>query len=174
MKDYGYCFQQSQQNLKKRSEAFIMFKGKKEEQPVIRVSKTETIGTLIGQGTVFKGTLTTKETVRIDGLIKGEIHSEEHLIIGETGRIEGNITSQSVLNAGYIHGNVTIDERLEITSTGVIIGDIVTNALIVEEGASFKGNCQMQSMISKKDETAAEEAADKDVEEMSADVEKEK
>ena len=173
MKDYGYCFQQSQQNLKKRSEAFIMFKGKKEEQPV---SKTETIGTLIGQGTVFKGTLTTKETVRIDGLIKGEIHSEEHLIIGETGRIEGNITSQSVLNAGYIHGNVTIDERLEITSTGVIIGDIVTNALIVEEGASFKGNCQMQSMISKKDETAAEEAAgkDKDVEEMSADVEKEK
>ena len=71
---------------------------------------------------------------------------------------------------------MTIDERLEITSTGVIIGDIVTNALIVEEGASFKGNCQMQSMISKKDETAAEEAAgkDKDVEEMSADVEKEK
>ncbi len=125
-----------------------MFMSKKEEN-IIKTNKADSIGTLIGQGTVLDGTITTRETMRIDGLVKGEIHSEGHLIVGETGKIEGNIKSCSVLNAGYIHGNVNIDERLEITSTGTIVGDIVTGALVIEEGASFKGNCSMQTMINK-------------------------
>lgn len=143
-----------------------MFNSRKEEN-VVKAGRTETIGTLIGQETVLEGTLTTKETVRIDGLLKGEIHSEGSLIIGETGRVEGNLFSHSVLNAGTVHGNVTIDERLEITRTGTIIGDIVTKTLVVEEGASFKGNCTMQSMINKEDEkpAAVEEMKDNVVEE---------
>ena len=140
-----------------------MFMSKKEEA-AIKVGKSESIGTLIGQGTVLDGTVTTKETMRIDGLVKGEIHSEGHLIVGETGRIEGNINSRSVLNAGYIHGNVNIDERLEITSTGTIVGDIVTVALVIEEGASFRGNCSMQTMVNKGEvKSEHEEAVKEDV-----------
>jgi cytoskeletal protein CcmA (bactofilin family) len=140
-----------------------MFMSKKEET-AIKAGKAETIGTLIGQGTVLDGTVTTKETIRIDGLVKGEIHSEGNLIVGETGRIEGNVHSRSVLNAGYIHGNLKVDERLEITSTGTIVGDIVTVALVIEEGASFKGNCSMQTMVNKSDiKSESGEAVKEDV-----------
>lgn len=142
-----------------------MFMSKKEEATV-KVGKSESIGTLVGQGTVLDGTVTTKETMRIDGLVKGEIHSEGHLIVGETGRIQGNIKSRSVLNAGYIHGNVNIDERLEITSTGTIVGDIVTVALVIEEGASFQGNCSMQTMVNKSESSPVyEETVKETVEE---------
>lgn len=118
------------------------------------MGKSDIIGTILGQETLFEGLLTTDETVRIDGLLKGEIRSEGSVIIGETGRVDGNIHAQDILVAGFVDGNIICDERMEVTSTGMVVGDIVTKVLVIEEGGSFKGNCAMETMMSKCGETS--------------------
>ena len=57
-------------------------------------SSTTTAGGLtafIDQGSEFEGKLSFKDTVRIDGRFRGEISSENTLIVGESGEIEAAI-----------------------------------------------------------------------------------
>ena len=54
----------------------------------------------IDQGSEFEGKLSFKDTVRIDGTFRGEIASENTLVVGETGEIEANIESKNVIISG--------------------------------------------------------------------------
>lgn len=114
-------------------------KGQKKEEAGL-----DRIDTVIGEKTVFEGTILSTGTTRIDGVLKGEIKSDGTLIVGETGQIHGKVTTKHVLIAGVIYGNIFVSEKTEITKTGTIKGDIVTKSLIIQEGASFKGNCTME------------------------------
>ena len=40
-------------------------------------------------------------------------------------------------------GNIYASGRLEIASTGRLYGEVKTGALCVEDGAIFKGSCEM-------------------------------
>jgi hypothetical protein len=46
------------------------------------------LSAFIDQGSEFEGKLSFKDTVRIDGRFRGEISSENTLIVGETGEID--------------------------------------------------------------------------------------
>ncbi len=105
---------------------------------------TEKISTLIGQGSKFEGVLNATGTIRIDGELKGDIFLKGDLIIGENGKVFGNITANSILNSGMIQGNVTAANQLKISSNGKVIGDIQVASLIVEEKSLFDGNCKMK------------------------------
>ena len=43
-------------------------------------------------------------------------------------------------------GNITAYQRLELQSTAQVEGDISTPLFVVEEGAVFEGNCQMEEV----------------------------
>lgn len=43
----------------------------------------EDVSAFVGKGVEFKGTITYNGTVRIDGLLDGEIHTEGVLLVGE-------------------------------------------------------------------------------------------
>lgn len=125
--------------MKKESRRKTMFNSGKKGDKV----DANMIDTIIGESTIIQGTLTAKDTTRIDGTIKGEVKSEGTVIVGETGKVQGDIDAANILVAGTVIGNLRIREKMEVTYTGRILGDIFTKTLIVDEGASFKGNCTM-------------------------------
>lgn len=104
---------------------------------------TSRVDTIIGENAVIEGTLRSKDTIRIDGKLKGEGYFEGHLIIGEGGVVEGNVSADSMLVAGEVHGNVQVKNKLEIAQSGKIKGDIVTKLLYIAEGAVFEGKSTM-------------------------------
>lgn len=111
--------------------------------------KTETINfekfdTLIGQNTKFEGVLNATGTIRVDGELKGDIFLKGDLIVGEKGKIFGNITANSVFNSGMIKGNIVASNQLKISTSGKVIGDIEVSGLIIEENSLFDGNCKMK------------------------------
>ena len=67
--------------------------------------------------------------------------------------------------AGIVYGNLIAKERIEMTSTGRVLGDLITKTLVIDEGASFKGNCTMD--LSEDDSTSRPSIPDKDSEEFS-------
>src|SRR5436189_6372127 len=65
------------------------------------------ITALLGRGTRFEGKLTFEGRVRIDGIFKGEIKSEDVLIIGEGAEVHAEIDVATVIiKGGAVHGNI--------------------------------------------------------------------
>ena len=104
--------------------------------------------TIIGEGSEFEGTIKTT-TLRIEGEFKGTIQSANQVVIGEKGKVVGDVYAEELLIAGNMQGNTFISSRLELNRTGVLIGDINTRVLVMEEGASFQGNCHMEKQVEK-------------------------
>ena len=104
------------------------------------------ISTVIGAGTEFIGDLYTKDTTRIDGVVRGNIQSSGVVIIGTGGQVEGNITAEEVSIAGMIKGDMTAKNRIEILSSAHIEGNITTKSLCIDEHAVFQGVCNMNRM----------------------------
>ncbi|MDQ7038408.1 MAG: polymer-forming cytoskeletal protein [Aquificota bacterium] len=115
-----------------------MFGGKKSLKP----SVPSDVNTLIGEGCVFEGNLNLSTATRIDGKVKGNIRSEEMLIIGENGSVEGDITCSEVLIYGTVIGNIEA-RRVEVKKGAYLNGDVKVDVFVVEEGATYNGRCSM-------------------------------
>src|SRR5216684_1507826 len=81
----------------------------------------------IDQGVTLEGTLTVTGTFRIDGNVKGNIISEQTVILGEGAKVEGQI-----------EGN-----RVVIEAKGVVTGEVHSPCLVIDPGGIFDGRCHM-------------------------------
>ncbi len=99
--------------------------------------------TVLGEGTVFEGTLTVPHDIRIDGKIKGKLETSEELTVGPSGLVEADVTAKSALVGGRIVGNVSVEDRVELQAKASLVGDIRARDLVINEGAVFHGNCAM-------------------------------
>jgi len=97
----------------------------------------------IDQGSEFEGKLSFRDTVRIDGRFNGEITSENTLIVGESGEIDAEIRSKTVVVSGSVNGNVIAEAKVVLHKTAKINGDIQTPSIVVEEGAMITGKINM-------------------------------
>jgi cytoskeletal protein CcmA (bactofilin family) len=108
------------------------------------------VNAFMGAETFFEGKLSYTGAVRLDGRFKGEIRSDDTLIVGETGRTEGEIYVGIAIIQGEVTGNVFAKERIELHHPGRMIGNMTAPTIIMDEGAIFEGNCKMKEK--KKDE----------------------
>lgn len=103
----------------------------------------------IDQGSEFEGKLSFRDTVRIDGRFSGEITSENTLIVGESGEIDAEIRSKTVVVSGVVNGNVIAEAKVVLHKSAKINGDIHTPSIVVEEGAMITGKISMGAPGSK-------------------------
>jgi cytoskeletal protein CcmA (bactofilin family) len=98
----------------------------------------------IGKGVEVIGDVIFLDKLQVDGKVNGKLYSEKGtLIIGETGKIEGQIDVGSCVVHGSINGDLNARARVEIHRTGKLHGDVITPALVVEEGSIFNGAIRM-------------------------------
>ena len=113
----------------------------------------DTIETLIGNGTTFKGDIIASKSLRVDGVLIGNIKEAANVIIGETAQVKGNINANYVVIDGTVEGNITASDSIELLNKSKVTGDLTTTILSINEGAKFKGK---SLMIEKEDENAEE------------------
>lgn len=107
------------------------------------LKKNDKLESLIGERSEFVGNITTEGTCRIDGKFNGNIKAD-WVIIGEQGKITGDISARGVIVGGAIDGNIKADEIVEIKTSGKLSGDINTKKLSVAEGGIFEGRSQIK------------------------------
>ena len=110
--------------------------------------KTPSVGAggltaFIDQGSEFEGKLSFRDTVRIDGRFRGEITSENTLIVGESGEVQAEIHSKTVSISGTVVGNVTASQKVVLHKTAEVTGNLQTPCLVIEEGATINGEIKM-------------------------------
>src|SRR5512137_2023842 len=105
------------------------------------------ITAFLGKGTEFKGVLSFEGTIRVDGRVEGEILSKDTLIAGDEAYLQGEISVGTIITSGKIVGNINASKKVHVLAPGVIEGNIKTPNLILEEGVSFDGSCEMASQM---------------------------
>jgi len=116
-----------------------------DERGVGEVPAAGGLTAFIDQGSEFEGKLSFKDTVRIDGHFRGEISSENTLIVGESGEIEAAIRSRTVVVSGTVNGNIHATRQLVLHKTAVVDGDVEASTLVVEDGAVLNGRIVMRA-----------------------------
>ena len=100
---------------------------------------------VIVEGSKVIGDMITESNLRIDGVVEGNVTAASKVVIGQTGRIKGNLTCGSADIEGNIEGVLKVEGLLSLRTSAVINGEITTAKLQVEEGANFSGNCVMSN-----------------------------
>ncbi len=99
--------------------------------------------TLITQGTVICGTVSSEGSVRIDGQVDGEIVVKGSLLIGATGIVNANIKAGRCSISGKVIGNMKIEQDTILEEGSFLKGDVSTKELIINKRAVFNGLCDM-------------------------------
>jgi len=99
---------------------------------------------IIGQGSVFEGTINVPHSIRIDGKFSGKIQTAEALTVGESGLIEAEVKALNAFIFGRVVGNMYIEERVELHTSAIVVGDLHAKELVVKEGAVYHGHCSME------------------------------
>ena len=115
-------------------------------QAAARQSAAGEITTLLGRGATFEGKLTFEGTVRIDGRFKGEVFTDDTLVIGEGAHVEAQIDVGEVIIQGTVVGNITAKRSIEIHAPGRVKGDLHTPSLQIDKGVIFEGRSFMEGL----------------------------
>lgn len=99
--------------------------------------------TIVGDGTRVAGKVSVKGTIRIDGVLEGDVHAD-WVVVGETGKILGNTRSRGVVIGGSVEGNIEATETVELMGKSSMTGEIRAPMLAVSEGAVFDGRSRMK------------------------------
>ncbi len=131
-----------------------MFAAADKKRP--RVATTET---LIGAGTVLSGDIVFSGGLRIDGEVKGNVRARDGqtgtLVIGELGRIEGDIDVARLIVNGLVAGRVDASEFVRLQSKARIACDLVYSLAEIHPGAVVHGQ-----LVQRQDSVALAPTAD--------------
>ena len=105
--------------------------------------KTNDLTAFIDEASEIEGKYTFSGTVMLNGKFKGEIVSNDTLIVGEKGVVNANIQAGTILISGEVVGNVLGTERVELRGSARVFGDVEAPVVVVEEGVLFEGHCRM-------------------------------
>ncbi|GAC1628408.1 MAG: hypothetical protein NVS9B13_26080 [Candidatus Acidiferrum sp.] len=97
----------------------------------------------IDEGVTLEGTLQVKGTFRIAGAVRGNIISEQTVILGEGAKVEGQIEGNRVVIAGRFDGVIFAKGRVEIQAKGVVTGEVHAPCMVIDPGGIFDGHCHM-------------------------------
>jgi len=97
----------------------------------------------VGRGAEFKGVITYNGTVRIDGRLDGEIHTEGVLVVWEDAVITAQVTAGTVISRGKITGDIVASGKVRLLAPAVLNGSVKAPLLSIEEGVLFNGSLEM-------------------------------
>jgi len=110
---------------------------------------------VLGRGVRLEGKLTFAGTVRIDATFVGSIVTNDVLVVGETARIDANISCGTIVVHGEVNGNIQAKSGVEIHASAKVRGDVESPSLVVQKGAFFQGASRMDSSKAARAKTAA-------------------
>jgi cytoskeletal protein CcmA (bactofilin family) len=105
------------------------------------------VNTIIGEGTTLKGDVKVEGSIQVDGEFDGTIDAADTLVIGESGKVDGDATVANAVIGGRMYGNVFASGKIELQRGSQLLGDIKTRGLVIEDGVVFQGNCQMGDVM---------------------------
>src|SRR2546423_11157350 len=130
-----------------------MFSKSKEPEPTTTSSSSPTptpppkrnrsandVPSVISGELIVKGTLISTGDVQVEGKIDGDIRAAG-LVIGEKAIVVGDVYAEEAVVRGRVEGSIRA-RKVQLCATCHVEGNVLHEALSVESGAFFEGNCR--------------------------------
>ncbi len=101
------------------------------------------VSALLDQGTIFEGRLSFEGTVQINGIFKGEIFTNDTLVISEQAKVIAEIEADTIIISGRVEGNLFAKRKVIMYPPAVFRGTVTSPSLKIEEGVVFEGASYM-------------------------------
>ena len=101
------------------------------------------INAFLGKNTTFSGGLVFEGLVRIDGNFEGTVKTPDTLIIADSGKVKAEIDVGVAKISGQFEGTIIAKNKVELLKPANVSGTIKTKSLVIEDGVTFNGNCEM-------------------------------
>jgi len=98
----------------------------------------------VDTGCTIRGELEFATSFRLDGTVEGAIRSSSELMVGEGGKVDGEIEVARCLVGGEVRGVLRASEQVVLHATARVFADIHTPALVMEDGAFLEGKVAME------------------------------
>ncbi len=99
--------------------------------------------TIISNGVKIEGKVSSTGSIRVDGILHGDLNASGNVTVGEQGDIKGEIVADVVNIGGKVVGTINAKEKTVLESKCTLKGDILTKVLVIEAGAKFDGKSSM-------------------------------
>lgn len=101
------------------------------------------ISAILEQGSKFEGKLAFEGTVKISGEFKGEIFTQDNLVINPGAVVEANIEADVIIVCGHVEGNLFARRRVIMHPPATFKGTVTSPSLRIDEGVVFEGASYM-------------------------------
>lgn len=101
------------------------------------------ITALLDHGSNFEGRLTFEGTVQIGGRFKGEIFTQDKLLINVGAQVEAQVEADVVVINGHFSGHIFARRKIVMHPPAVFKGTVTTPSLRIDEGVVFEGASYM-------------------------------
>ena len=98
---------------------------------------------IIGPAVTINGRLTGDEPVNVFGRVEGNVQLNNHFVVEEGGHVVAELDVQVLTVRGQLNGDVVAHDVITLESGSVVTGNLKAPRIIIEEGAKFKGNIEM-------------------------------
>jgi len=98
------------------------------------------VPSIISQDMILRGEFTGGGDLQIEGQVIGRIDTD-HLVITETGVVEGDVIAKAVAISGTLRGTIHA-ANVTLSSTAKVNGNILHEVLMIEAGAQIEGECK--------------------------------
>jgi cytoskeletal protein CcmA (bactofilin family) len=115
-----------------------------EEAARIQTAANEPLS-LIDRFSSIEGTFTTSRDARVEGVVRGKVQCQGLLYIAEGADIDATVEAASVTVAGKLSGEVNCAGKFQIKESGRVTATVTTESLVIDEGAFFQGDLNMQT-----------------------------
>ena len=102
----------------------------------------------IGAGTTFVGTASSAGSIRVEGMVEGEIHSGRVVVLSASAQVKGQVHAKSILVLGAsVEGNLIASESVEIRKGARVRGDITAPSVLMDPDIEFSGRCEKHPAV---------------------------
>lgn len=95
--------------------------------------------TIIGAGVRIQGDIQGASKMELHGTVEGNVELDGILVIGDRGKVVGDISATSVFVNGEVKGNVRAKDKVHLSSNSKLLGNVEAGAISIHEGALFQG-----------------------------------
>jgi cytoskeletal protein CcmA (bactofilin family) len=105
---------------------------------------------IVGASITIVGDVTGDEDLTILGRVEGKVDLPQHVVtVGQSGRVKADIRARVVSVAGEVRGNLVAGEQILIRKTATMLGNLTAPRVGLEDGCSFRGSVEMESLPEK-------------------------
>ncbi len=105
-----------------------------------RGTRNAGVPSIISAELIVRGTLVSAGDIQIDGKVDGDVRANS-LVIGDKAILVGDVYAEEAVVRGRVEGSIRA-RKVQLCATCHVEGNILHEALQVEIGAFFEGNCR--------------------------------